>query len=112
MNSGLFQQLLRGDYGVEEAVALDIAADFKLTLRLDDVRRVGGLDEKIYLAASASRISPVAVGRGGKVASGRENAIWQFYAPKWCGAYMQALRATGLEKGCGDGILRFLQEER
>ena len=98
MNRVLFQQLLRGDYGVEEAVALDagvklpeidqhgsnrhvgadveplhfagdlildIVADFKLTLRLDDVRRAGGLDEKIYLAASASRISPVAVGRGG-----------------------------------------------
>ncbi len=98
MNRVLFQQLLRGDYGVEEAVALDagvklpeidqygtdghvgadveplhfagdlvldIAADFKLPLRLDDVCRAGGLDEKIYLAASASRISPVAVGRGG-----------------------------------------------
>ena len=113
MKSGLFQQLLRGDYGVEEAVALDAGVklseidqhgadghvgadveplhfagdldldgtpDFKLPLGLDDVRRAGGLDEKIYLAASASRISPIAVGRGGKVSSGRENAIWQFHA--------------------------------
>lgn len=95
--SGLFQQLLRGYYGVEEAVALDAGVklseidqhgadghvgadveplhfagdlildstpDFKLTLRLDDVRRAGGLYQKIYLASAASRIPPIAVGRG------------------------------------------------
>ena len=98
MKSGLFQQLLRGDYGVEEAVAfnagvklseidqhgsdghvgtdveplhfacnllLDIAPYFKLPLRLDDIRRAGGLDQQIYLASAASRIPPVAVGRSG-----------------------------------------------
>ena len=110
---GLFQQLLRGDYGVEESVALDAgvklpeidqhgtdghvgadvdplhfsgdlvldtAPDFKLSLGLDDIRRAGGLDQKVYLASAASRISPVAVWCGGKVSSGRENAIWQFHA--------------------------------
>ena len=97
-NHGLFQQFLRGDDGVEEAVAfnaavklseidqhgtdghagadvealhfagdliLDVAPDFKLPLRLDDVRRACGLDQKVYLAASSSRISPVSVWRGG-----------------------------------------------
>ena len=84
---GLFQQFLRGDYGVEESVAfdaavelseidqhgthrhvgadveplhfagdlvLDITPDFKLPLGLDYIRRAGGLDQKVYLAAAAS----------------------------------------------------------
>lgn len=140
MNRVLFQQLLRGDYGVEEAVALDagvklpeidqygtdghvgadveplhfagdlvldIAADFKLTLRLDDVRRAGGLDQKIYLAASASRISPVAVGRGGKVSSGRENAIWQFHARKGAGRICRRFARWGWRRMPGRHFANF-----
>jgi len=50
MNSGLFQQLLRGDYGVEEAVALDTGVKLPEIDQHGTNRHVGADVESFHLA--------------------------------------------------------------